>query len=105
MIANVWAVATGIPTAAILIRRRLISAWHFALAGLICGALPSAIALIFGDQFPPFDGSERSWLHVAHSSSLFGGLGLLGGVAYWSVAIRGRVFTIDSSGLISGGRN
>jgi hypothetical protein len=97
LIAGVWALVTGIPFAAILIRNRRTSAWYFALAGFFGGALPSAVALIFGEQFPPFDGTARSWLHVAFSSSMFGGLGLVGGVAYWVVAIRGRVLKIDSS--------
>ena len=96
LIAGVWALVTGIPFAAILIRYRRTSAWYFALAGLISGALPSAVALIFGEEFPPFDWTARSWLHVAFSSSMFGGLGLVGGVAYWLVAIRGRVLKIDS---------
>jgi hypothetical protein len=97
LIAGVWAVAAGIPSAAILIRCRRTSAWYFALAGFIGGALPSAVALVVGEQFPPFDGTARSWLHVAYSSSMFGGLGLVGGIAYWSVALRGRVLTIGSS--------
>src|ERR1039457_1476461 len=75
LIAGAWALVTGIPFAAILIRYRQTSVWYFALAGFIGGALPSAVALIVGEQVPPFDGTARSWLHVAFSSSMFGGLG------------------------------
>ena len=97
LIAGVWAVAVGVPSAAILIRYGRTSVWYFALAGFIGGALPSTVALVVGEQFPPFDGSARSWLHVAHSSSIFGGLGMVGGFAYWLVALRGRVLKIGSS--------
>jgi hypothetical protein len=90
LIASVWAVAVGVPSAAILIRYGRTSAWYFALAGFIGGALPTAAALMFGEQFPPFDGSVHSWLHVVKSSAVFGALGMVGGLVYWQVALRGR---------------
>ena len=97
LMAAAWVVAVGIPSAVILIRYHRRSAWHFALAGFMGGALPTAVALILGEQFPPFDGSAHSWLHVARSSALFGGLGVVGGLTYWSVVLRPRVLTIGSS--------
>jgi hypothetical protein len=64
-ISIVWVAVVGIPIAVILIRSRRTSIWHFALAGFMGGALPSGLSLLTAQQYPPFDGSARSWLHVA----------------------------------------